>query len=161
MSEESDDVPMTIDEIERLHEEARRVGAGDREREALVDALLSRHDREAIGYHFELLRDRTDEALYQALRDCFERHGKPAEGVLREVFLRERSSRARADALFVLGRMRSKHARPLAVEAVGAEDEELRRMGGVVLGWVGAEGPLAACCPRGSCGVRSPARYGP
>lgn len=139
MSEGSEDVPMTIDEIHRLYEDARRVGAGDREREALVDALLSRHDREAVGYHFELLRERTDEALYQALRDCFERHGKAAEGVLREVFLRERSPRARADALFVLGRMRSKHARPLALKAMEAEDEALRRMGDVVLGWMGSE----------------------
>lgn len=135
----SEGVPMTIDDIDRLYEQARRVGAGEREREALVEALLTRDDREVVMFHFELLRDRTDEALYRALRDCFDRRGKGAEAFLREVFLRELSPRARADALFVLGRMRSKHARPLALGVREAEDEELRSTACVVLGWVGTE----------------------
>lgn len=131
--------PMTIDDIDRLYEQARHANAGSAEREALVEGLLTRDDREAVMYHFELLRDRTNEALYRALRACFDQHGRMAAVVARDVFLRQRSPAMRADALLVLGRMRSKQARQLALEVIEAEDEELRHAACVVLGWVGTE----------------------
>ena len=94
-----------------------------------------RHDREMLEHHYELLRDRSKWRLYVDLRSAFKKHGKAAEAFLLEVFPREGSPGMRADALLLLGLLRSKQARRLAIESITAEDEELRHKACVVLGW--------------------------
>lgn len=129
---------MTLDDLERLHQRARQADAGSDEHQALVEALLTRN-LEGVMDHFEQLRDRTSEALYEALRDCLDRHGTMATVVAREVFLRQRAGDAGGGA--ARARAHGEHAGAVAgARVIAAEDEGLRGTASVVLGWVGLRG---------------------
>jgi HEAT repeats len=128
---------MATDELQRLYDRARSANPNFDERQELVAALLAREDREAIEYHYGLIRDRSDRRLYLDVRTSFKKRGKAAEAFSLEAYPREPSTSMRADILLLLGGLRSSGVRRLALDALSAEDEELRHKAVIVLGWVG------------------------
>lgn len=127
---------MTIPELQRLYEKAKTSDDID-DHGALTEALLESLPREAIPYHYELLRDRPNRDLYQWLRAKFSEWEAPGEAFLLQQIKREQDPLMVADCLQILGNMNSHHARDLAREYARSEVAEIRHVAGFVLGWVG------------------------
>lgn len=110
---------------------------------AFVRELLAAEDDDALAFHYEVLRGRENRALQLRLRAAFVKRGEPGARYLAGRIGAERDPAMRADLLHLLGRLRAKEALPIAREALGSEDEELRHHACCVLGWMGEEADVA------------------
>lgn len=133
---------MSIDELRDHYKRIWRENTSYQETRAFIGELLECHDREHLEFHFELLRSQEHFYLYCSIRAAFKKHGAAIEPFLIEKFETETDPFLRADALQLLGHVRSKSVRGLAKVAVTAEEETLRYRGVIVLGWVGTVGDM-------------------
>lgn len=127
---------MTMPELERLYQKAKTTDEID-DHAALTEALLESPPREAIPYHYELLRDRSNRDLYLWLRAKFSEWDKAGEAFLVQQIKRENDPLMVADCLQILGNMNSDYARDLALRYARSPSADLRHVAGFVLGWVG------------------------
>jgi len=104
-----------------------------------IKQLLSSDAPEIIAYHFSLLKRRENWDLYQDIRYAFRKRGAVAERFLVDKMKTESDPELQADALQILGGLRSKEVLPLARHFVSHQDPDLRYRACIVLGWVGTE----------------------
>ncbi len=99
--------------------------------------LLSTSDPKVIEYHFSLLKNRTNQKLFQHLRAAFAKRGLLVEDFLVKKTREATDKQLRADALQLLGNIRSPKAREIALDFISHADSNDRYRGCIVLGWVG------------------------
>ena len=102
-----------------------------------IKQLLFSNESSIIAYHFGLLKRRENWDLYQSVRYAFLKRGLVAERFLIDRIKHENDPELQADALQLLGGLRSKEALPLARDFVTHPDSDHRYRGCFVLGWVG------------------------
>lgn len=109
------------------------------------EGLLSSDSDEFLDFHLSILKDRTDEAIYNTLRSFFNQRKDKAKT---EVFLYNKYKSGiedvtlKADVIQILGHLRSKYAKLLALENLNADKGDLRYRSIIVLGWVGTAADL-------------------
>ena len=129
---------MTVEELERQFREAEKTTEFSAH-VGFTDLLLSSNEPEVLRYHLSLLDRRENHDLYQRVRAVFQKRGPAGEAFLISLPKVGLSAAVRVDVLLILGWMRSEHATRIAREAIASEEDEYRKYGCVVLGWVGSE----------------------
>ena len=99
--------------------------------------LLADDTPEAVNFHYELLRDRSNWELYQRIRSAFKNRGKEAEVYLTNILKTEKEPEMCADILHLLGLLRSRATRSIAREFITSDQPSMRHVACYVLGWVG------------------------
>jgi hypothetical protein len=108
-----------------------------------IKQLLSSNEPPIVDYHYRLLTKRDNRDLCLRLRAAFKKRGVVAEGFLIDRFKVEQDPKLQGDILHLLGGLRSKEARPIALEFLAHQDQEHRNIGCYVLGWVGTKDDIA------------------
>ncbi|WP_299249142.1 HEAT repeat domain-containing protein [uncultured Cytophaga sp.] len=107
--------------------------------------LLSSDSDQFLDFHLSILTDRKKEAVYNIVRSFFdERKDKIKTG---EFLYNEYKSgigdiTLKADVIQILGYLRSKYAKMVALENLNADKGDLRYRCIIVLGWVGTAADL-------------------
>ncbi|HEX5752136.1 MAG TPA: HEAT repeat domain-containing protein [Archangium sp.] len=128
---------MDIKQLERAFKSASLPTAEDEEQHSLVQQLLSSNDTEILRYHYDLLRQQENWSLFCWLRNGFAKRGPQGEDFLLQAFEKEEDPEMRGTIVHILGRMRSKGARPLALRLIASDSASLHHTAAYVLGWVG------------------------
>jgi HEAT repeat protein len=129
---------MTIEELRKEYVAARE-SRSVAEHRAFIGHLLASNDPKVMGYHFELLKDRTNRDLYYRLRAAFKKRGAAAVEYLVERIKTEKDPHLLGDAMHLLGGMNRPEAASLARQLIYSGDAENRDKASYVLGWVGTE----------------------
>jgi hypothetical protein len=126
---------MDIAELEKRYLAAKQSDDDD-VHDAFAEELVASNDPDVIRYHYGLLADRENHALYQRVRAAFEDRGKTGQAFLVEQAKHEQDPRLHADILHLLGIMGSPAALDMARQDVNASEPEIRRRAAYVLGWL-------------------------
>ena len=109
------------------------------------NSLLSSNSDEFLNFHLDILKDRENEAVYNTVRSFFSKRDDKAKT---EEFLYKRYKSGieditlKADVIQILGHLRSKYAKLVALENLNADKGDLRYRSIIVLGWVGTAADL-------------------
>lgn len=109
------------------------------------DELLSSDDEDVLEFHFKILEDKNDEYLKRDLFSFFsDRRDK--EKVDEFLYKKYKAGidniELKADVIQILGHLRGKHAREVALENISIRKGDLRYRSIIVLGWVGTKTDL-------------------
>jgi hypothetical protein len=104
-----------------------------------IDKLMLENDDETISFHYKLLKDKKDERFFQYLRGDFKKRGSSGEQFLLKAIKNENDPDLKAEALFILGSMKSAEAKPIAIQFLKEEKYDYKYKGIIVLGWVGGK----------------------
>jgi hypothetical protein len=119
--------------LERLYRTASAT-ASYTEHQKFIEELLADNDPSTIDYHFGLLRNHENWSLYLDVRAAFEKRGERAADYLSERIQTETDGDLKADALLLLGLMRSPDALLFARQLLNAPNPSLREKACCVLG---------------------------
>ena len=99
-----------------------------------------------LNFHLDILKDREDQAVYNTVRSFFNKRNDKTKT---EDFLYERYKSGiediilKADVIHILGHLRSKYAKVVALENINVDKGDLRYRSIIVLGWVGTKAELS------------------
>lgn len=129
---------MNIEDLEKEYRRVYDLGSNFTEWLKLKKLLLSDNSFETCQYHYDLLKNRNNIALYHRLRACF--MDRPnVEDFLLEKAETEKDEEMQADILHALGSINSPHAKTIAHEFLNHNNEYHREVASFVLGWVGGK----------------------
>ncbi len=128
---------MTLKDLEDIYHLVSRDSSTDEEQAEFANMLLQSNEPEVIRFHYELLRNRRNESLFQWIQNAFVKRGAVGEKFLISAIDQETAPEMLANDLHILGRMRSQHAREYAIRFMANEHPEVRHVASYVLGWVG------------------------
>lgn len=117
--------------------DALETGSSFTERLAFIKKLLAETTPEAVQFHLQLLNRRENQQFYYEVRACFDKRGMDAEPALLDILDGKSTVTGKADALQLLGHLRSPSAPEYARGYLGSPDRELRYKAIIVLGWTG------------------------
>lgn len=107
--------------------------------------LLSSDDDDVLEFHFKILEDKNDEYLKRDLFAFFSDR-KDKEKVDEFLYKKYKDGidnvELRADVIQILGHLRGKHAKEVALENIAIRKGDLRYRSIIVLGWVGSKTDL-------------------
>jgi hypothetical protein len=126
-----------IKDLEREFQAVNHPSTDPEEQHAFAQRLLESSNPEIIRFHYELLRNRSNQLLLGIVRDAFSQRGTEGERFLIQMLEQEKSPEVLADIVLILGLMQSKAAREYSLRNLQSSQEELRHVATFVLGWVG------------------------
>jgi hypothetical protein len=109
----------------------------------ITSTLLSSNDKTMLNYHYSLLKIKNNPDLYYDIRVSFtERPKEIIEPFLLHKLETEQDLSLKADAIQLLGNIRSAHILPYAKSNIKSDNRDIRYRCIIVIGWVGSKEDL-------------------
>ncbi len=134
-----DDLKKEFSSVEKNKDEVTLI----RQVDGFIEKLLSCNDSDSLDFHYSLLKNKENHYLYTSIRNAFKKRDKNIiEPFLLKKIQEEVNSYLKADAIQLLGNIRSPKILPYVREHIKSKDGNIRYRCIIVLGWMGNKDDL-------------------